>query len=218
MKRSLGPRKRNWVSLPLWSSELPSTGPQTHTVLRLLEEFVILQCWGRVCCCVRRRLLLLASLSRAHAVGGLGARESILILWVEFRLGLSPAVVHYVPRVLTVLISNSELLSLKVDVGFIHVWTCSARLGSRAVAGSVNGGLGGRKTGEQKGRRRGHCCLLQDTPPSLAHCLLSLTLHSVHGIFWSCLLQCAKAGREEIQFTVLGEKNMHPDSSCRHQL
>lgn len=133
MKRSLGPRKRNWVSLPLWSSELPSIGPQTHTVLRLLEEFVILQCWGRVCCCVRRRLLLLASLSRAHAVGGLGARESILILWVEFRLGLSPAVVHYVPRVLPVLISNSELLSLKVDIGFIRVWTCSARLGSRAV-------------------------------------------------------------------------------------
>lgn len=80
----------------------------------------------------------------------------------------------------------------------------------------MNGGLGGRKTGEQKGWRRGHCCLLQDTPPSLVRCLLSLGLHSLHGIFCSCLLQGAKAGREEILFTFLGEEHSHPDSSRRH--
>lgn len=81
--------------------------------------------------------------------------------------------------------------------------------------------LGGRwicewGTGEQKGWRRGHCCLLQDTPPSLVRCLLSLGLHSIHGIFCSCLLQGAKAGREEIKFTFLGEENSCPDSSRWH--
>lgn len=80
-------------------------------------------------------------------------------------------------------------------------------LGSCVVAVSVNEGLGDRKTEYQKGRC-GHCCLLQDTPV-----VNSLGVSSVHGIFWSCLLQCAKAGgRRPVSHSE--ERNAHPDLSC----
>lgn len=96
------------------------------------------------------------------------------------------------------------------------MWTCSARLGASAVAGSVNGGQGGRKTGEQKGWRRGHCCLLQDTPPSLIRCFLSLALHSLHGRFFSCLLGAPRQGGRR-EFTFLGEERGRVlTSTCSH--